>query len=708
MRIATWIGIVTFVFSIPFPSELLAQAESAQEEKSPHKALKIEETQVTAEREEERGYGVKSATTATKTDTPLLETPQAVSIVPRTLLDDQGARKLDDVLKNVAGVTPGGYYSDWDYYRLRGFDASFTTFWDGFRGDYGKNAELFGLERVEVIKGPASALYGQGPLGGLVNLVSKRPRPYTFADAYFTSGSYNFYEPAVDLGAPLNQERTVYARFNALYRDQESFVDYVHKRRMFVAPSLTWEIGPDTMLTFLTQYVHDWDRLAFPLPAKGTVLPNINGDIPISRFIGDPENSNEVEQWRARVGYEFRHQFNQVFSLRHNLYASRLWQNWDHILYPSSLDANERTLYRYPYGYREELDQLGVDTALEAQVTTGAIQHHVLFGVDYYYNRSASTTRQIDYADFPGSYPALDLFDPQYGAPLPAFASLTKSRTHSDLVGLYVQEQAKFFERLTLTIGGRVDFSTNEGESVDAFSPRVGVTYVFFPAVTLYANYSESFDPQWFSTNAAGKPVDPETGENFEVGLKTALLDGRFNTLLALYQLTRQNVATANLSTPDPFDSVVSGEQRSRGVEWENALQLLPGWDLTVAYTYNDAEITEDNTLPVGARLQGVPEHVFNVWTKYTLQDGPLKGLGFGLGGRYYTEQEGDSTYSNPFKLSAYGIMDAAVYYERESFHAQVNMNNALDERYFIGSYNDLYVLPGEPLTVRATLSWLF
>jgi iron complex outermembrane receptor protein len=627
--------------------------------------------------------------------------------VLRSLLDDQGARKLDDVLKNVAGVVPGGYYSDWDYYRIRGFDASFTTYWDGFRGDSGKNAELFGLERVEVIKGPTASLYGQGPLGGLVNLVSKHPRPYTFADAYFTIGSYNFYEPAVDLGAPLNQAKTVYVRLNALYRDQESFVDFVHKRRAFVAPALTWEIGPDTTFTLLAQHVHDADKLGFPLPAKGTVLPNLNGDIPINRFVGD-KDSNEIEQWRARVGYEFRHQFNQIFSLRHNFTASRLWQNWDKILYSAVLAADERTLYRYPYSYKDRLDRLGVDTALEARFATGALTHYLIFGVDYYVNRSTTSSRQIDYADFPGSYPALDLFEPRYGASIPTFASLARSRARSDLVGLYVQEQAKIFERLTLTVGGRVDFSSNDGESVDAFSPRVGVTYELFPSVALYANYSESFDPQWFSTNAAGKSVAPETGENFEAGFKTALWDGRLTSLLAIYQLTRQNVATANLSTPDPFDSVVSGEQRSRGVELESALQLTPGWDLTVAYTYNDAEITKDNTLPVGARLQGVPEYTFSAWTKYTLQNGPLRGLGFGLGGRYYTEQEGDATYTNPFKLPAYGVMDAAVYYERESFHAQVNMNNALDERYFIGSYNDLYVLPGEPLTVRATLSWLF
>lgn len=271
-----------------------------------------------------------------------------------------------------------------------------------------------------------------------------------------------------------------------------------------------------------------------------------------------------------------------------------------------------------------------------------------------------------------------------------------------------MQEQAKLFERLTLTVGGRVDFSSNEGESVDAFSPRVGVTYEFIPGAALYANYSESFNPQWFSTDASGKPVDPETGENLEIGLKTALLGGRINTLLALYQLTRQNVATANLSTPDPFDSVVSGEQRSRGVEFEAALQLAPGWDLTTAYTYNDAKITKDNVLPVGARLQGVPKFTFSAWTKYTLQDGLLKGLGFGLGGRYYTAREGDATYSNPFKLPAYGLMDVAVYYARDRFRAQVNLNNILDERHFVGAYNDLYVLPGEPFIVRATVGWTF
>lgn len=687
---------------------MLAQTQSEQEQKSAQEAVRIEETRVTAERAQERGDGVKNAASATKTDTSLLETPQAVSVVPRALLDDQGARKLDDVLKNVAGVTPGGYYSDWDYHRLRGFDAAFTTYWDGLRGDYGKNAELFGLERVEVLKGPASSLYGQGPLGGLVNLVSKRPRSETFVDTYFTLGSYNFYEPAVDLNAPLNTGKTVYARLNALYRDQESFVDFVHKRRVFVAPALIWEISPDTVITFLTQHVHDWDKLGFPLPAKGTVLPNRNGDIPINRFIGERSDTNAVEQWRTRLGYQFTHQFNQTFSLRQNLNASRLWQKWKNILYPSALDADERTLYRYPYGLREGLDRLGMDTALEARFTTGPAQHHVLFGVDYYYNRSATTRRQIDYTDFPGSYLAIDLFKPRYGAPLPAYASLTRSRTTNELVGLYVQEQAKLLDRLTVTVGGRFDFSSNNGESVDAFSPRVGVTYELISGAALYANYSESFNPQWFSTNAAGRPVAPETGENLEVGFKTALLDGRLNTLLSLYQLTRQNVATADLSTPAPFDSIVSGEQRSRGVEVEAALQLLPGWDLITAYTYNDAKITKDNILPVGARLQGVPEYAFSAWTKYTLQNGPLKGLGFGLGGRYYTKQAGDATYSNPFTLPAFGIMDAAAYYVRDHFSAQVNLNNILDERYFVGSYNDLYVLPGEPLTVRATVSWAF
>lgn len=662
-------------------------------------------TEVTVTGDAPVGYTATEATSATKTGTRLLETPQAVSVVPRKLIDDQGARNLEEVIRNTAGVTPGGYYSEWDYYRIRGFDAAFTTYWDGLRGDYGKNVEIFGAERVEILKGPASSLYGQGPLGGLVNVVSKKPRPENFANVQFTLGTYDFVEPAIDAGLVLNKSQSVYLRLNALYRTRESFIDFADGERVFIAPSLTWEIGPDTKLTILTSYTHDRDHTSMGLPALGTVLYNPNGGIPTNRSVTEP-GANEVDQWRVRLGYEFTHKFNDVFSLRQNFSASRLWQDWNNIYYPSFLGADQRTLFRYPYSTREELDRLAVDTALDARFKTGAVEHYVVAGVDYYKSDSNGTTDQIDYADL-SSYAALDLYSPHYNAGKPRFASSTESTTKSDWWGFYLQEHAKL-GKFTLLLGGRYDVTSSGNFDAEDFTGRVGVTYEIVKGVALYANYAQSFNPQWFSTDALGNPVEPETGENWEAGVKVDLLDNKFTGMVSAYHLTRQNLATANLSTPNPFDSIVSGEQRSQGVEVEAAWHISDSLDLTFAYTYTDAEITQDNTLPVGFRLAGVPEHAVSAWMKYTIQEGMFKGLGFGIGGRYYSAQQGDQTYTTRFQLPAYGTIDAAVSYERGPFHAQVNVTNLLDHEYYQGAYSDLYVLPGNPLNVRATIGWKF
>ena len=214
-------------------------------------------------------YAVTHTTAGSKMDSSLLDVPQSITVVDHELLSDQGAYKLDDALKNVAGVMPGGYYEAWDYYRIRGFDASFNTYVDGLRGGNGMAEEIFGLESVEVLKGPSSTLYGQSVLGGIVNLRSKLPRPDAFAQLEFTGGSYGFYAPAIDAGTSLNRSRTFYARINLLYRPDDSFVNYVNRHRVYVAPTLTWDISPDTQLTLLGRYQHDTGHLGFPLPAAG-------------------------------------------------------------------------------------------------------------------------------------------------------------------------------------------------------------------------------------------------------------------------------------------------------------------------------------------------------------------------------------------------------------------------------------------------------
>src|ERR1700676_3981498 len=250
------------------------------------------------------GYSVTNTTAGSKMDASLIDVPQSITVVDHELLSDQGAYKLDDALKNVAGVMPGGYYEAWDYYRIRGFDASFNTYVDALRGGNGMGEEIFGIESVEVLKGPSSALYGESVLGGIVNLRSKVPPPDAFAQVQFTGGSYGFYEPAIDAGTPLNRSHTLYARINLLYRPTGSFVNYVTRHRVYVAPALTWDISPDTQLTLLGRYQHDTGHLGFPLPAKGTVLPNPNGEIPISLFAGEPSNPNPVSEGHKHLGYQ--------------------------------------------------------------------------------------------------------------------------------------------------------------------------------------------------------------------------------------------------------------------------------------------------------------------------------------------------------------------------------------------------------------------
>lgn len=666
---------------------------------------------VTASGETEDSYQAPESTTgAMKSEVPLLETPQAVSVVTESLIKDQNAVKLTEVLRNVAGVSTGGYYSDWDYYRIRGFDASFNTFWDGLRGDYGMGAETFGLERVEVIKGPASSLYGQAPLGGIVNLVSKRPKNDTWSEFGFTAGSFNSLQGTVDANAPLYTAPGgvgIYGRFTGLYRDEDSFIDHVDRQRLFLAPSFTFKLGDDTTLTLLSQYTHDTGVFAMPLPAKGTVLPNVNGEIDISRFLGLPGASNEIDQSRARVGYELNHRFNDLVSLRQNFSYSQMNQEWENTLYNSSLSADEKSMNLYPYYYDETLNRVGLDTALDFTFETGKIRHVLTVGTDYYFERSDNSNRQIDYAD-PDSYVSIDLFDPDYNFTIPAYATSSSGISGSESIGFYFQDHAKLTDQVTLTFGGRYDQTEDRGTGVneDAFSPKVGATYEFIPGVAAYANYSTAFEPQWSSTDANGTPVSPEEGENIEGGLKYRLLGDKLTGMASVFHLTRSNIATADLSTPNPFDSTVSGEQRSQGFEFENAYQPVDGLEISAAYTYIDAEVTEDNTIPEGTRLPGVPENNVNVWLKYTIQEGPLEGLGFGVGGRYFSSQGGDQADS--FELPSYGLLDAALYYTKDNFTAQVNFNNITDKRHFVGAYNDLYVLPGEPFNVAASVGWKF
>ncbi len=676
-------------------------------------ALQVASTTDTVRVTADAKFVVNTAESGLKMELPLMETPQAITVVNRELLDSQQAVKLDDALKNVAGVIAGGYYDGWDYYRIRGFDASFNTYIDGLRGGNGMMEETWGLESVQVLKGPSSALYGQSVLGGLVNIVTRKPVPGNFAHVQLTAGSYNFYDPAIDIGGSLNNSQTLYGRLAAIYHTADTFVDYTYRNRYYFEPSLTWRAMPGTALTLIGRIQRDNGRQAMPLPAIGTVLPNINGPILINRYNGELEaNANKLGQANQQFGYQFVQSLSEHFSLQQNARFAWYQQDWNRIYYPAYLDADERTLYRYPLNWHGPWQTHEVDTHLEGRGKLFGIDHAALLGFDFYRSPSTGLGYSIDFSD-PSQYEPLDLYTPVYGAnPVRPLSLYTSSETVTQYAGIYLQDHIRLPHNITITGGGRLDFAKNESKGSPnqngrGWTPRLGVTWQAIPSTTLYASFSKSYLPQSgqvYDGTTAGTYLAPEHGQQWEGGAKSALWNGRVMATLAIFQLNRNNVATSDLTHPNFY--LLTGEQRSRGVELEATMHPLTGWNVTSAYSYVNAEVLHDNTLPAGTPTINSPKNLFNAWSTYEVPRGIARGLGFGIGGRHYTDQSGD--LANNFQLPGYGIVDASLSYRRGRAHWKVNAYNLGDKRYASGSYNDVYVRPGEPRTVHGTISWDF
>lgn len=646
--------------------------------------------------------------TATKSSTPPLLQPQSLGVVDADLLRERHLVKLEDAIRNVAGVTVGGYYADWDYFRIRGFDAADSVRLDGLFTTPGIwiNEETYGLERVEVLKGPGSMLYGRTSLGGMVNMVSKKPRHDDFATATVSAGSYGFGEIGIDAGTTMADDQ-VGLRLVAMGRNRGSFVDGVDdSQRLYVAPSLTWWAGERTTITILGQAIDDSINAAWPLPATGFIRSSPHGEIPRERNVGEPEHQNHVDRRRLMAGYELSHGFGDAIVLRQNARVSHFESDFQGI-YPGSLDGDGRTLYRNVYTYENERLDAQADTMLDVRIDGGRMRHDLLVGVDFAYGRETAV------GEF-GGIGALDVFDPHYGQDPGPFTEYTRLDADSRSLGFYVQDQLTIARDLAITAGlrwDRIDSSSTEeltgvtttGDDA-ALTWRLGAAWQFHQAASVFAGYSTSFAPQPYDKTVDGDTVDPETGSQIEAGLRVLDPDGRFGATAAAFQITRQDVATADEANPG--FSVVTGEQRSRGLEFDGMVKPGNGVEVTATYAYIRAEVTRDNTLPVGDRLRNVPDHSITSWAKYTLQDGALQGLGFGLGARYYSSQAGD--LPNTFELPAYTVVDAALYYGSGPLSAQLNIDNVLDEVYAVGSYNDVYVMPGDPLTVRGSVSYTF
>jgi len=665
-----------------------------------------EEIVVTGEQD---GYRVPNSSIGTRTDTPLRDSPQSIQVVPQQVLEDQQVNTFNEALQNVPGVIQAfPNYTQFNGFTIRGFnvtDNSGNYLRNGLTYRFGSVGTNFSnIERIEVLRGPASVLFGQGSPGGTINVVTRQPLSDPFYSVEASIGSYDFYRGAIDLSGPLNDSRTALYRLTASYENAGSFIDFINRDNPSVAGVLRFDISDSTTLILDAEYNKINQIYYGGIPAIGTVLPNINGEIPRNRNPGDPDGIYTPEI--IRVGYNLEHRFSENWLLRNAFYYSHNSFRNRNSYFIRSLDPDQRTIQRGIQDSDDNFEAFDLFTNVVGNFSTGSIQHQLLLGIDL---------NRFDYyeSEYEGRVGTpLDLFNPNYSSERFDVLFTGDEDNLTDSLGVYIQDQVRLTDNLILLLGGRFDAfeqtrrdflnDTEQSQSGDAFSPRVGIVYQPIPPISLYASYSRSFTPT-IGRSITGEQFAPGRGTQYEIGVKADINDN-LSATLALYDLTRSNVLTAD---PDnPGFSVQTGEQNSRGVELNIAGEILPGWNIIAGYAYTDARVTKDNAIEIGNRLNNVPEHSFSLWTSYELQEGDLQGLGFGLGLFFIGDRQGD--LANTFSLPSYLRTDAAIFYKRGQFRAALNIRNLFNIEYFEAATSRLRVYPAEPFTIQGTLSWEF
>ncbi|MBE9136168.1 TonB-dependent siderophore receptor [Nodosilinea sp. LEGE 07088] len=657
----------------------------------------------------QQAYRVPNAAVGSRTDTPLRDLPFSVQVVPQELLQDRQVQSVNEALRTVVGISPdNSSQSAFEGYTIRGFSGR-NILRNGLRDDTNITSRIAipNVERIEVLRGPAGALFSQGAPGGTVNIVTKKPLATPHYIVEGTIGNFDTYGGSIDFTGPLNQSETLLYRLTAGASSAGTFIDFFERRNYVIAPTISWQVGPNTQINFEGEYTISEQPNDRGLPAVGTVLPNINGQLPRNRFIGEPDDElDKNNRYVLRLGYTLDHQINPDWQLQNSFRAS-FQQTPQNSLFPTDLLADQRTLERGIFSTSDQSqDNYSFDTSLTGTVQTGSISHQLLLGFDVNRDIYASSSQQF-------SLDPIDIFNPVYGVAQRQFvADYPREPFITNSVGVYVQDQIDLLPQLKLLLGGRFDLVSQQSLFADgteafqddtAFSPRLGLVYQPSDEHALYASYSRSF-LQSVGTAFDNTLFEPERGNQYEVGIKSDWLDNRLSTTLALYQITRTNVLTEDPINPN--FSVQTGEQRSRGLELTATGEILPGWNIVAGYAYTDAQITADNTLAVGNRLNNVPEHAASLWTTYEIQEGSLQGLGFGLGLFYVGDRQGD--LDNSFQVPGYTRTDASVFYTRENFRVGLNLENLFDITYFEAAESPLRVFYGAPFTVRGTVSWSF
>ena len=630
------------------------------------------------------GYRAKRALTATKTDTPLAETPQSVTVITRDQLVDQGATNLQEALAYAAGVRSDGYGLDsrTDSVMIRGTEPS--IYLDGLQqysaGWYTSTTrpDPYTMERIEVLRGPAGMLFGAGTAAGVVNMVSKRPLQEVQREVGVQFGSWGRKQVQADLTGPLSEQWSY--RLVALHRKADTQVDHVPDDRTLVAPSLAWR--PDGATSLILQGFWQKDNTGTTsqfFPWQGTLLPNPNGQLPTSRFIGEPGDAYDSD--RKSFGWQFEHKFNDQWTLRQNLRTSRNENDSDYFYanffgnnagVPAggwSVDPVNQRLIERIYGRTITRTRMtGADTHAEGRLQTGAVQHTLLTGLDYSrqreHKRQGASQRSV-----------IDAYAPVYGVDVPDRGNLVEqAATTQRNVGIYLQDQMKL-DRWIFVAGLRHDRATartdgKDSETTTATTKRLGLMYALPAGWSPYLSYTESFTPQ-SGRMASGGLFKPLRGEQVEAGVKYLPEGVPVAFTASVYRLKEKNRTVSDPNDPVRFGRQLD-ETLNKGVELELKTTVARDTDVIAHYNYIDAD----------RKLGGMPRHQAAVWGKQRFAIAGLSGFSVGAGVRFMGRFTDRSESAPGPRVPSVTLLDLVLAYDTDQWRYALNINNATDKTY--------------------------
>lgn len=676
----------------------------------------LPEVKVTAEGERASGpvdgFVGKRSATGTKTDTALIETPQSITVVPRAQIEAQAADSLDQAFGYSAGITPlsgGSQRRISTSFTVRGFNVtgSAPLYLNGSKfpiNSLSGAMELYAFERVELLKGPASILYGQAPPGGIINLVSKRPTATPLREVELQLGSWGRRQAAVDLAGPLTEDGRIGYRITALARNADAMVAQIPDDRRLLNAALDWKITPDTDLTLLAGYNKGKSKYDYGKPLDGTLLPNPNGRISRELFVGEP-GFDHFDTEGKTAGWLLEHRLNSDWKLKQNLLVFDYVADnaYASITGRANAATGLRTVNRNAVTRYDTDKGWSVDNQLQGRLRTGALEHTLLVGLDY-------VDRDFARAQRTGTVAALDLYNPVYGSAVTLSSGSGVSDSGARQLGLYLQDQIKLGAGWIALLGARYDKARNDSRSVTAagvasstdekshaFTPRAGVLYLFDNGLAPYYSYTRSFQPA-SGTDFFLRPFKPTEGTQHELGVKYEPPGTKLSVTAAVYELTQTNVSTAD---PDhPGFSIQTGEIRSRGFELEARASLSRQWDVTAALGAIDARVTRSNTASLGTRPTSVPRNTASVWVDHRFAAVP--GLSAGLGVRRVGAQAATAAINVP----AFTLVDAAVRYETGPWRFALNVKNLADKTYLADCTYACFYGDERNATLSARYSW--